>query len=556
MSDADRPGVRARRPLPTTQRHKSPRVALRVVVALCAVASLVITGLAWAAYHNLTAGLITSHALFGGPTSSNGDQNILIMGLDSRLDEKGNPLPQQMYDALHAGDESNGGYNANVLILLHVPGDGSKATAISIPRDDYVSLSGCPDGQCKGKIKQAYGLAVDQARRTLSAQGVTDPQQLEQQSREAGRKAEIATVRQFLGDVPIDHFVEITLAAFFQIAQVVQPIQVCLNEDTSDSYSGANFHKGLQEIDASQAMAFVRQRRDPNSDLNFTDLDRDRRQQAFIVSLAHKLQSSGTLTDPAQLTSILDVAKQNMAVDSGLDLVSFARKASALTSGNITFFTLPIQRFGQDANGEDVNIVNTAQIHAIVAQLLGVPEGTPTSTRTPTPSPTPPMPTSVAGAEGVVLDVVNGSGRNGLAGELEADLSALGFTQGSASTGSVRAGTAVDYGQGAEQPAQQLAKLLGIDASAAPESAVPAGTVRLTVGTDFVMPPGLGGASGGDTVSGTGGSDSNDPGGTDSSDPSTAPSPVAPVSATGYGDQAPGPTDLTQLGGTGIPCVK
>ena len=53
----------------------------------------------------------------------------------------------------------------------------------------------------------------------------------EQKAREAGRKAEIDTVRRLLG-VPIDHFVEVTLGAFFQIAQVVQPITVCLNNDT------------------------------------------------------------------------------------------------------------------------------------------------------------------------------------------------------------------------------------------------------------------------------------------------------------------------------------
>lgn len=88
---------------------------------------------------------------------------------------------------------------------------------------------------------------------------------------------------EFLG-VQIDHFVEVTLAAFFQIAKTVQPIAVCLNHDTIDEFSGANFHEGVQQIDASQAMAFVRQRRDEN-DGSFTDMDRTRRQQAFLVSL-------------------------------------------------------------------------------------------------------------------------------------------------------------------------------------------------------------------------------------------------------------------------------
>ena len=116
-----------------------------------------------------------------------------------------------------------------------------------------------------------------------------------------GRKAQISTVRNLLG-IPIDHFIEVTLVAFFQIATVVQPITVCLNDDTYDSFSGADFHKGVQQIDAAQAMAFVRQRRDVNDEM-FTDLDRTRRQQAFIVSLLSALRTTGRCPVPATCTS-------------------------------------------------------------------------------------------------------------------------------------------------------------------------------------------------------------------------------------------------------------
>src|SRR5665811_1043823 len=237
--------------------------------------------------------------ILGGKGSTMGDTNILIMGLDSRLDENGNPLPKRIYDALNAGDQQSGGLNANVLMLLHVPGYGSKATGISIPRDDYVHLAGCPDGQCMGKIKQAYGLAFDQESRRLADQSGLDRTQRQQKERDAGRKAEISTVKEFLGNVPIDHFVEVTLVSFYEIAQVVQPITVCVNANTLDRYSGANFHQGRQQINASQALAFVRQRRDDTHPaLNFTDLDRERRQQAFIASLAYQLKQADTFADP------------------------------------------------------------------------------------------------------------------------------------------------------------------------------------------------------------------------------------------------------------------
>ena len=57
----------------------------------------------------------------------------------------------------------------------------------------------------------------------------------------------------------------------------------------------------------------MRQRRDNiHPDLNFTDLDRSRRQQAFIASLAYQLKAADTFTNPGKLSGILDVAKQNV----------------------------------------------------------------------------------------------------------------------------------------------------------------------------------------------------------------------------------------------------
>ena len=50
---------------------------------------------------------------------------------------------------------------------------------------------------------------------------------------------------------------------------------------------------GRQVLDAAQALAFVRQRHG----LENGDLDRTHRQQAFLLSVMHQLQSSGSFTD-------------------------------------------------------------------------------------------------------------------------------------------------------------------------------------------------------------------------------------------------------------------
>ena len=381
------PGADRRRS-PDAVGRSRPRRATRTAGALAAVAVLVphrpeLGGSARSGRRN--------HHLTGAVRrlrlSVDGGQNILIMGLDSRLDQHGNPLPQDVYAALHAGDETVGGYNANVLILIHVP-DSGPAVAISIPRDDYVDIPGCPTGVCKGKIKQAYGLAYQQALNKLDADPASsnamDPQAKEQAGREAGRKAQLATVRELLG-VPIDHFVEVTLGAFFDIAKAVAPITVCLNEDTSDTFSGADFHRGVQQIDAAQAMAFVRQRRDLTNN-DFTDMDRTRRQQAFMASLVAALRHNQGSDSPATMRKLLDVAKKNVAVDAGFDLSDFARHASALSTQPPSLYTLPILGFGQDPDGQDINQIDVPAIRSIVANLTTSGSAAPTETAEPTPA--------------------------------------------------------------------------------------------------------------------------------------------------------------------------
>jgi LCP family protein required for cell wall assembly len=502
--------------LPRRDNRKRVLVAGRVLGGLAAVAVLAVTAAGWGGYRNLSGGITTSQALVGGPASVGGAQNILIMGLDSRLDQHGQPLPQDIYDALHAGDETVGGYNANVLILLHLPGGNGPVSAVSLPRDDYVDLPGCPSRECKGKVKQAYGLAYQQAMNSLSDSIAQTSR--EQTAREAGRKAEIDTVRRLLG-VPIDHFIEVTLGAFFQIAQVVQPITVCLNNDTSDSYSGADFHRGVQQINASQAMAFVRQRRDENDQM-FTDMDRTRRQQAFIVSLVTALRHGGALSNPGDLRNLLQVAQQNIAVDDGFDLAGFVDHAAALTDSSLTLYTLPISEFGRDTQGEDVNIVDVQGIRAIVHNLF-TDGSTPA---TPTPTQTPSAPTT--------LDVVNATGHDGLGSAVERSFRADGLIAGTVSTADRLANTStIAYGVGAADTARMLADRLQLTASAS--DTVAPDTVQLTIGADFPADQYM----------------------TDNT-PATPETPVTTVDATASGTQAPAPTDLTEMAGKNTPCVK
>ena len=304
---------------------------------------------------------LRSSALNGAKKSAHGDTNILLIGLDSRRDNNGNDLPRKLLDLMHVGSSSSiGGYNTNTLILIHIPADGKSAVAVSIPRDDYVNVP----GQGMKKIKEAYGYAKYMKETELYKAGVRGAA-LEAQSREAGRTATISTVTS-LFNVPIDHFAEVNLVGFYDLATALGGIQVCLNRSVNDSqYSGAVFPAGVQTITGVDALKFVRQRHGlPNG-----DLDRTHRQQAFITGVITKFRSQGIFGDISKLNALMSVAKKDVVIDSGFDVLGFLPQAKALTGGKIKFHTLPIEGYAM-RNRQSVNIVDLPTIQKFVHDLF------------------------------------------------------------------------------------------------------------------------------------------------------------------------------------------
>ncbi len=345
---------------PAHRLSRRRRLGRTLLITGCALVVMAGGG-AWYLYRDLASSIGSSKALEGARKSTSGDVNVLLMGLDSRKDQNGEDLPDDVLDKLHAGSSDIGGYNANTLILLHVPGDGGRAKAFSVPRDDFVDIP----GHGKDKIKKAYGLAKEKKQEQLVAQGVSDRRQLEREGREAGRKAEIETVRNFLG-VPIDHFAELNLAGFYHLADALGGVPVCLNKAVKDRYSGADFPAGPQVLNGQQSLAFVRQRHG----LARGDLDRTKRQQAFLAGATKKLNSAGTFTDPVKLMKLIDAAKQDVVTDEGWDLLSFVKQAKNLSGGKVEFTTLPIEGFGRN-HGEDINVVDDMKIKRLIAEQIG-----------------------------------------------------------------------------------------------------------------------------------------------------------------------------------------
>lgn len=462
-------------------------VAGRVAVSLLGVSALAVSGVSWYVHDQLISGLTTSNALSvterGAPPKLDNSVNLLLIGLDSRKDQNGDDLPKAFVEnTLHAGSSDIGGYNTNTLLLIHIPANGGKAQAFSIPRDDYVqTLNGDGSSQGMHKIKEAYGLAKAAADAGLRSQGLTGAA-LEARGREIGREATLATVQSFLG-VHIDHFAEVNLLGFYDVAQVVQPITVCLNAATSDPNeqgqgSGANFKKGINVLDAVQALEFVRQRHN----LDGGDFDRTHRQQAFISSVDYKLKQDGMLSDLTKMQALLNVVKRDVVIDDQWNVLDFAQQVPQLGSGNLVFNTLPIQGF-KLIDKEDVNVVDPVQIKRIIQILIGHDPAPATSAA---PSATPAGSTPATAAERAVVDVYNGSGvRYGAADESRA-LTAMGYTAGIVTNHATAGRTQVYYGAAAASAARQIAGMLGSTAVAG--SSVAAGHVQIILGSGFTPP--------------------------------------------------------------------
>ncbi len=452
------------------------RTRLRTGVAVAAALVFAAVGVAWGQYEEFHGGLHTSDALNNLPPSKTFDEtapsptgamNILLIGLDSRKDQDGNPLPPAILNKLHAGNGDEGGYNTNTLILMHIPAGGGRATAFSIPRDDLVSIP----GEHPDKIKKAYGYAKSKAENELRATGVTDQHQLETQSRDAGRRATFQVVRELTG-VPIDHFAEVNLAGFYDLAHALGGVEVCLNHPVHDDYSGANFRAGRQMLDGAQALAFVRQRHG----LTNGDLDRTHRQQAFLAAVAAKLRGASILTDPGKLQQLLRIAREDVVIDSRWNVLSFAHQEQNLAGGNLDFHTLPIKGYSTNGNGEDVNLIDPVQVRDMVRAAFGYQPATP-----------PPPP-----AAATTVDIQDGSGAAGLVGRVSDLLNNHGFPTGAVTHMVHQTNSTVHYHPGDQVSASAAGQQLG-GLALVPDDTIPSGRLQVVLGTDLTLPSGTSG---------------------------------------------------------------
>lgn len=486
-------------PRPDQRRRTSGGIiAGRIIAGVTSVAVLVALAVVWVIARKATGNVANGNSASAAGTAGvlfRGGTNILLIGSDARTDQQGNPLSAAELAAVST-TQDGGGVNTDTIMVVHVPEGGGKATAVSLPRDTWIPQSvtdrvkGPYDDGTRGpyqpnKINSFYSTAKFYTEKYLVNKGIKDAAQRERESNNAGRTELQAIVQAFTG-LQINHYAEVNLIGFYTLSNAIGGVPVCLNAAVKDPFSGADFKAGPQEIAGSAAMSFVRQRHGlPNG-----DLDRVRRQQAFMAGATGKMLSAGVLASPSKLSNLMGAASRALILDKGFDLLTFAGQMADLSGGNVTFQTIPTHGSASSTN-TDALATDPKEIEAFFSAIDGKKATSTTTVRAATPN------TSSVDPASIIVDVQNATKIQNLASSLSAKLRDAGFKTGDPVTypgltsSNQHATTTISYPAGAKAAAASVQKALGGKGKLVEDDSIPGGHIRVAAGRDMPAPSGL-----------------------------------------------------------------
>jgi LCP family protein required for cell wall assembly len=332
---------------PKPKRRRRPiLLAARSMAAFTAVLALVLTGGAWQWSTSKNNRLNVINAL--DPNSSDirdpggqyGDEDFLIVGMDSRSGENAN---------MGAGDtEDAGGTRSDTVMLVNIPANRKRVVAVSFPRDLAITPIQCeawnPD---TGK----YGPIYDQKTKTWGPKMVYTETKLNSTFSFGGPKCLVKEIQKLSG-LSINRFIAVDFAGFAKMVDALGGIEVCSRTPIHDYELGTVLeHGGRQVLDGPTALNYVRARQ-VTTETN-GDYGRIKRQQKFLSSLLRSLISEDTLLDLNKLNNVVNMVINDTYVDNvnTKDLVQLGQSLQGMAAGHMTFVTVPTGV--TDQNGDE-----------------------------------------------------------------------------------------------------------------------------------------------------------------------------------------------------------
>jgi LCP family protein required for cell wall assembly len=255
-----------------------------------------------------------------GSTSDDGKPlNVLVLGSHDR-DQ------QSVADDLADGQWTPGVHTSDTIMVVHIAANRQSAQVVSIPRDSWVRVPGYPgdvDGYAKINASFSWG----------------------------GPALAVRTVQDLTG-LHIDHVAMIDWNGFKDLTDVIGGVRIYIPHTFTDQAQHVTWRRGWQTMNGYQALQYVRTRHG----LQGGDFGRIQRQQNFLRTLAAKVLSSGTFTDPITLARAIGTVSSFIEVDDTWttgDLRSLAFAMRNLDSSDVRFTTAPLSRYDV-IDGQDV----------------------------------------------------------------------------------------------------------------------------------------------------------------------------------------------------------
>jgi LCP family protein required for cell wall assembly len=392
------------------------------------------------------------------PSSGDGNPipafNLLIIGSDTRaLSGPGN--------AQFGSQAQSGGQRSDSIILLRVVPKTRSLGLFSIPRDTLVRVPG-------------YGVT-----RINAAFNAGTPSLL------------VQVLQQDFG-IQVNHVALFNFDTFEAIDNAIGGVYQWFPTPARDQFSNLGEPAGCQLLNGTQALAFARSREYQyflNGSWHYqmapeSDLGRIQRQQAFVkLAVAKALKVAPT--NPVTLNKVIAGLTKNLTLDSGFSnslIFSLARDFHSAGLTNVPSFTYPTVNSTSVSGALDPQ---TAQGAQMIQQWLNV--GPPPPAASPATTSAPPITTVKPSS--VSIEVVNGSGVPGQAGQASSELHGLGYnsTVDAAAGTSGNAGTVIDYAPDALAAAKQVQAQLAVGATLTEDASLTPTVynLKLVTGTDF-----------------------------------------------------------------------
>ncbi|MEU6719474.1 LCP family protein [Nonomuraea sp. NPDC046802] len=237
-----------------------------------------------------------------------GTRNVLLIGSDTREGE-GNKK--------YGASTVNAGARSDTIVIVHLPADRTKATAVGISRDTMVSLPRCSASSPArtDMINSAYG---------------------------SGGAACLKKSLEKLTGLTIQHSIEVDFAGFKRIVDALGGVEITLPKAVDDRMSKLKLPAGKNHLDGEAALGYARMRYYDNG----SDIDRMKRQQVLVKAMVKKAKTMGT--QPDRLRTLLSEVRKS--VKTNLDLESMFELATQLQKVDPTLATVPWEPYEEDPN--------------------------------------------------------------------------------------------------------------------------------------------------------------------------------------------------------------